>query len=221
MADIAARIAEVRERIAEAARAANRNPDDITLIGAAKHIPTEVVQVVVEDGLKDIGHNRAQELLVQANEISNVRWHFIGVLQRNKVPKLASVVALWHTVERIELGRAIAKHQPGASVLVEVNIAGEQQKAGSPVSETPRLVDELRTLGLDVRGLMCVPPAGENPQIYFAGLRELGESLDLPELSMGMSNDFELAICEGATMVRIGSAIFGQRFVGDNGHAIR
>ena len=139
------------------------------------------------------------------------RWHFIGRLQRNKVRVLAGVVDRWHSIDRPELVDPLARHAPGARVLVEVNLSGEPQKGGCPPDETRALVDRLRGAGLAVDGLMTVPAAEGDPRPTFAALRELAESLGLPELSMGMTGDFEAAIAEGATIVRIGSAIFGPR----------
>ena len=140
-----------------------------------------------------------------------MRWHFLGRLQRNKVRSLAPWVGCWQSIDRPELGEAVAHRAPGARVLVEVNLAAEPAKGGCAPSAASALVDRLRALELDVAGLMTVPPAAEEPRPWFAQLRDLGESLGLPELSMGMTADFEIAVEEGATMVRIGRALFGPR----------
>jgi pyridoxal phosphate enzyme (YggS family) len=175
------------------------------------------VREAIAAGVTELGENRAQELLGKAAQIADiadtsaVHWHFIGRLQRNKVRMLARVVARWHSVDRVELVEPLARHAPGARVLVEVNLSGEPQKGGCRPADTAALADRLRDAGLAVEGLMTVPAAEGDPRPTFAALRELGESLGLPELSMGMTGDFEAAIAEGATIVRIGSALFGPR----------
>ena len=213
--DVAARLAVVRERIADAARAAGRDPDGVLLVGATKTVPADRIAAALAAGLRDIGENRAQELLAKAPQLAGEptppRWHFLGALQRNKVKPLAPWVTWWQSVDRAVLGPRIAQHAPGAHVLVEVNLGREPQKAGCDPDEVPALVGELRGHGLDVAGLMTVPPLGDDPRPWFARLRELAERLGLRELSMGMSDDYELAIAEGATMVRVGRALFGER----------
>ncbi len=139
------------------------------------------------------------------------RWHFLGALQRNKVKALAPWVRCWQSVDRAVLGPVIARNAPGAHVLVEVNLASEPQKAGCAPHDLPGLVDTLRGEGLAVDGLMTVPPHGEDPRPWFARLRSLAEGLALPALSMGMTDDYEVAVEEGATVVRVGRALFGPR----------
>lgn len=213
--DVAAGVAEVRERIADAARRAGRDPADVRLVAATKTVPPERVARALTAGVVDLGENRAQELLTKApalaGETPAPRWHFIGPLQRNKVRALAPWIELWQTVDRPQLGEAIARHAPGAGVLVEVNVAGEAQKAGCSAADAPGLVDELSRLGLRVDGLMAIPPMGDDARRWFAALRELAERLGLRELSMGMTDDFEAAVEEGATIVRVGRALFGER----------
>jgi hypothetical protein len=179
-------------------------------IGAAR------VREAMAAGATDLGENRAQELVAKAGEIAEVpagpaRWHFIGRLQRNKVKTLARLVDRWHSIDRVELVDPLARHAPGARVLVEVNLSDEPQKGGCRPEDTSVLVDRLRGGGLVVDGLMTVPAAEGDPRPTFAALREMGQSLGLSALSMGMTGDFEAAIGEGATIVRIGSAIFGPR----------
>jgi pyridoxal phosphate enzyme (YggS family) len=169
------------------------------------------VRAVVEAGVVDIGENRAQELLEKAPLVDGARWHFVGTLQRNKVRSLAPWVACWQSVDRDALGVEIARRAPGARVLVEVNLAEEPQKSGCAPGEAPALVDTLRGHGLQVDGLMTVPPAEGDPRPWFAALRDLTSRLELRELSMGMSGDFDVAVEEGATMVRVGRALFGDR----------
>jgi pyridoxal phosphate enzyme (YggS family) len=166
---------------------------------------------VVAAGVPDVGENRAPELLEKAPVVDGARWHFVGTLQRNKVRALAPWIAYWHSVDRDALGAEIARRAPGARVLVEVNVAEEAQKSGCAPGEAPALVDALRDQGLRVEGLMTVPPAEGDPRRWFAALRELAAGLGLHELSMGMSGDFEIAVEEGATMVRVGRALFGER----------
>ena len=215
---IAQRVADVRDRIDAAARAAGRDPAEVRLVAACKTVPAARVVEAVRAGVIDLGENRAQELVAKAPAVaaqfdpaSPPAWHFLGALQRNKVRALASWVSCWHSVDRSELGPVLARHAPGARVLVEVNIAGEPQKAGCAPGDAPELVDALRGAALDVVGLMTVPPHGDDPRRWFAMLRDLATRLGLTDLSMGMTDDFEVAIEEGSTHVRVGRAIFGAR----------
>jgi pyridoxal phosphate enzyme (YggS family) len=207
---VSQRVAEVRERIAAAAARAGRDPRAVTLVAATKTVDLARVQQVIDAGVVDVGENRAQELLAKTAAVG-ARWHFLGRLQRNKVRQLAPWVTCWQSVDRAELGAEIARRAPGARVLVEVNLGEEPQKGGCAPAAVPALVDELRADGLDVVGLMTVPPHGDDPRPWFARLRELSEAEGLPELSMGMTDDFDLAVEEGATMVRVGRALFGPR----------
>jgi pyridoxal phosphate enzyme (YggS family) len=207
---VADHVQEVRERIADAARRAHRDAHDVLLVAATKTVDAMRVREVVEAGVADVGENRAQELLAKT-PVAGATWHFIGSLQRNKVRALAPWVTWWHSVDRVALGEEIARRAPGARVLVEVNVASEQQKSGCAPELAAPLVDRLRGLDLCVEGLMTVPPAGDEPRRWFAALRELAEHLGLRELSMGMTEDFEVAVAEGATMVRVGRALFGDR----------
>jgi PLP dependent protein len=216
MSDLAAALDEVRERIGAAARRAGRDPAGVTLVAASKTVPAERVAEAVGLGVTDVGENRAQELVAKADALADltepsVFWHFLGRLQRNKVRGLASRVAWWQSVDREALGSTIARHAPGARVLVEVNLAGEPQKGGCAPADASRLVDVLRGVGLRVEGLMTIPPQDDDPRRRFAALRDLGGELGLRHLSMGMSDDYEAAVEEGATMVRIGRALFGSR----------
>jgi pyridoxal phosphate enzyme (YggS family) len=204
-------VASVRARIDAAAARAARDPAEVALLAATKTIDAERVRAVVAAGVVDIGENRAQELLEKAPVVDGARWHFVGTLQRNKVRALAPWVTCWQSVDREALGAEIARRAPGADVLVEVNLAAEPQKGGCAPSEAPALVDTLRDHGLRVQGLMSVPPAAGDPRPWFAALRELAGRLGVPELSMGMRGDFEIAVEEGATMVRVGRALFGDR----------
>lgn len=210
--ELRAQLAVVRDRIVDA----GGDPERVTIVGVTKTFPLTVAAVAVEAGLVDLGENRAQELVAKDDESAGweIRptWHFIGGLQRNKVKVLAGRVGLWHTVDRDVLVSEIGRRQPGAAVLIQVNTTDEAQKSGCRPEDTSALVEQARVAGLDVRGLMTMgPTGGGDPRPSFARLRTLAEAEGLIELSMGMSGDYPLAVSEGATMVRIGSALFGQR----------
>jgi pyridoxal phosphate enzyme (YggS family) len=211
--DVATRLTEVRERIAAAARRAGRPAGDVALVAVSKEQPVAAIRAALARGQRAFGENRAQELLAKAGPLASaaVDWHFVGRLQRNKVRALAPHVVLWHSLDRAELGADVARFAPGARVLVQVDLADEPQKGGCEPGAAGALVEQLRAHALDVAGLMTVPPASGDPRPYFATLRELAHGLDLHELSMGMTNDFEVAVEEGATIVRVGSAVFGAR----------
>jgi len=213
MTDVAARVDTVRARIADAAARAGRDPAAVTLVAATKLVPTERIAAALRAGVGDVGENRAQELLAKAPTVASLapRWHFLGPVQRNKVKALAAWVTCWQSVDRPSLGETLARHAPEAHVLVEVNLGGEPQKPGCAPDETAALVDALRALGLDVAGLMAVPPHGDDPRLWFARLRDLAAAAGVAELSMGMTDDYEIAVEEGATLVRVGRALFGER----------
>lgn len=210
---ITARVESVRARIASAVRAAGRDPATVRLVAATKTQPVAAVRAVVAAGVVDVGENRAQELVAKAPALADAGavWHFIGRLQRNKLNQLAPWVRWWESVDRTELVDALGPRVPGARLLVEVNVAGETQKGGCLPGDAPVLVERARAAGLDPVGLMTVAPATGDPRPVFAALRALAERLGLTELSMGMSGDFEAAIAEGATLVRVGTALFGPR----------
>jgi PLP dependent protein len=142
-----------------------------------------------------------------------LRWHFLGAPQRNKMAGLAPVVTLWQAVDRAVVIDRLARVSPGAALLVQVNVVGDPGKAGCAPGDAPGLVEGARRAGLDVRGLMCVGPAGDpaGGRQCFARLAQLGRTLEIDELSMGMSDDFETAVAEGSTMVRLGRVLFGPR----------
>ena len=208
--DIAARVSEVRARI----RAAAPDPDRVTLVAVTKGFGAEVVRSALDAGLADCVESYVQELVAKAGElVSQPRWHAIGRLQRNKVRKAAPLVTLWHSVDRASLGAEIARWAPGTAVLVQVNTAGEAAKGGCDPAEAPALVQDLLALGLDVRGIMAMAPAGppEGARPVFSAARDLRDRLGLPELSMGMTDDYEVALREGSTIVRVGRGLFGPR----------
>jgi PLP dependent protein len=224
--ELAERLAVVRDRIASAAD----DPDRVTLVAVTKGFDVDVVRGALAAGLVDLGESYVQELVAKAHAIERdideapapeaavvPRWHAIGRLQRNKVRKAAPFVALWHSVDRLSLGVEIARCAPGAAVLAQVNTSGEETKGGCSPSMAPGLVDGLVDLGLDVRGLMTIAPAGPpaGARAAFHAARELRDRLGLSELSMGMSGDLEVALSEGATIVRVGSGLFGPRPRGD------
>lgn len=211
-----ARVDAVRDRI----EAAGGDPDAVTIVAVTKGFGTEVAVAAAAAGLVDLGENYAQELLGKADAVdpASTRWHFIGQIQRNKVRKLAPVVSLWQTIDREEVGVEVARRQPGARVLVQVNTTAEPQKAGCAPEHTGALVSSLADTGLEVRGLMTIGPQGpgEGARPAFRMLRRLADDLGLPERSMGMSGDLEVAVAEGSTMVRVGNALFGARPTGRN-----
>ncbi|MEA2703207.1 MAG: dependent protein [Actinomycetota bacterium] len=213
---VPARLAAVRERITRAG-----GDDGIRVIAVTKGFGAGAVEAALAAGLTDVGENYADELLAKRAEVApaelaagaQVRWHFLGRVQRNKVRKLAPAVHLWQAVDRLAAGEAIARLAPGARVLVQVNVAGEPQKHGCTPDDAPALVDSLHGLGLDVAGLMTVGPRGtaEDARGAFRAVSALADRLHLRERSMGMTDDLETAVQEGATMVRVGRALFGPR----------
>jgi PLP dependent protein len=216
---VAERLGEVRGRIAAAARAAGREPDAVTLVVVTKEVGLDGVRAAIAAGAVDLGENRAQDLVTKAEALSGdevaarpaPRWHFIGRLQRNKVRAAAPHVALWQSIDRAELAAEVGHRAAGAAVLVQVNVTGEVQKGGCAPDEVDALVATCRANGCEVAGLMTVPPAASDPRPVFARLRRMTDDLGFQVCSMGMSGDFELAIAEGSTMVRVGTAIFGPR----------
>ena len=216
---IAARLAQVRSRIEAACAKAGRDPAEVTLIAVSKVHPPEAIRGAYAAGQRDFGENYAQELrdkMKALADLPEIRWHAIGHLQTNKVKYVAGK-ALVHTIDRADLARELVRRRGGSGAcLVEVNVADEPQKSGVSPSAIHVLLGELRAIeGLEVRGLMCIPPDVDDPEEtrrWFRALRELRD-LHLPggALSMGMSHDYEVAIEEGATFVRVGTAIFGPR----------
>jgi len=204
---------KVRERIAQACARAGRAQGSVTLAAVSKGQPMEKIREAFAAGQTLFAENYAQELREKSSALPDAEWHFIGALQSNKARMVVGRAALIHTCDRISLARELAKRAEGAQrVLLEVNIGREPQKSGVLPEEAPGLLDAVRALPqLRCEGLMCIPPAEGDPRPHFRALRELGEKLGLRELSMGMSADYEAAIEEGATIVRVGTAIFGER----------
>lgn len=217
---IAENLARVRERIDAACRRARRSPDDVTLVGVTKGFPPESVAEAVAAGLSDAGENRVQEAedKIEALAARGVRprWHLIGHLQSNKAKTAIDLFAIIHSVDSIRLAEAISRRaRKPVPILLEVNVTQEASKFGFSVDEVPSALSAIQDLpNLDVRGLMTVAPLAGDPEAVrpvFRRLRELRDALALRELSMGMTGDFEVAIEEGATLVRVGRAIFGER----------
>lgn len=218
--NIRANLEGVHERIARACERAGRKPDDILLIAVSKTVEIERIRLAVAAGVKALGENRVQEAKEKVAALGRpVPWHLIGSLQTNKARDAVQLFDWIHSVDRGELARELDRraHQSERSlkVLVQVNVGEEPQKGGVQPSELKSLLDAMAGLrNLDVRGLMCIPPAAETAEAsrpWFKRLRELRDAAGLEHCSMGMSGDFEVAIEEGATMVRVGTAIFGPR----------
>lgn len=210
--EVARRLAGVRETIA----AASGDPAAVTVVAVTKGFGPDAVKAAREAGLDDLGENYADELVAKAAAAGGEpepRWHFLGSIQRNKVARLAPVVWCWQGVSRLEEGQAIAKRRPGARVLVQVDIAGIPGRGGCDPEAVPDLVAGLRQEDLEVAGLMAVGPPGppEAARPGFHRVAGLADRLDLPIRSMGMTEDLEVALSEGSTMVRIGRGLFGDR----------
>lgn len=218
----------VEARVTEACRRAGRAREEVTLIAVSKTKPVEMVRELMEIDVKDFGENHAQEVVAKTEAIRDpLNWHFIGHLQRNKVKYVVGRACLIHSVSSLRLAQEIQKEAEKKNlvmpVLIEVNIADEETKSGISGEEAARLVEEAAALpNLAVRGLMAIAPPVDDPEDnrqYFREMRALRDqiaarkipSVSMEELSMGMTGDFEVAIEEGATMVRVGTAIFGER----------
>lgn len=228
MSLIADNLATVKERMAEAARKSGREPDAVRLVAVSKTVPAERIEVGGLEGCV-LGENKVQEARdkIEALGTESYHWHFIGRLQRNKVKYIPGLFELIHSVDNSELAEDIhrysLKHDVVTPVLIQVNISGESSKSGVLSNKLEELLDMVVSLsGISVRGLMTIPPFDPDPEKsrkHFSALRKLRdrmrkvniENIVMDELSMGMSNDFEVAIEEGATWVRVGTAIFGDR----------
>lgn len=208
---VARNLDDLRSRIA----AVSTGPE-VTIVAVTKGFGADAVNAALSCGLTCIGENYAQELLTKCEQVTEVprpQWHFLGRLQRNKIRSLAPVVDVWQSVDRVELIDAIAGRAPGATVFIQANLSGEAHKGGAPLEAVPALVDHARAAGLEVRGLMGVGPEGtpEDAREGFRSLVALADWLGVEQRSIGMSADLEVAVQEGSTMVRVGSALFGAR----------
>jgi hypothetical protein len=225
---IAENILKVKQRIQKSCLKVGRNPDEVSIVAVTKTVPIEKIKEAINLGITDIGENRVQELLEKKNSIENVRWHFVGHLQTNKVKYIVDFIYLIHSVDSLKLALEIDKRAKKINrvidILIEVNTSGEETKYGVKPEETIDLVKQIseNCEFLRVKGLMTVAAFLPNPEEVrpmFRLLRELKDEIaklnlknvEMKHLSMGMSNDFEVAVEEGATLVRIGTAIFGPR----------
>jgi len=217
---------KVRNRIEAATQAAKRNVDSVTLLAVSKAQPANSIRVVAEAGVRDIGESYLQEALGKIEELKDLSltWHFIGRVQANKTRVIASHFDWVNGVDRLKIAERLSEqrpfHAPPLNVCLQVNIGGEDSKGGVNPAELPPLVTAVGAVPrLKLRGLMCIPPDEDDPtrqRMWFAAMRRAFQELNaagagLDTLSMGMSGDFEAAILEGATIVRIGTALFGER----------
>ncbi|MEE9614705.1 MAG: YggS family pyridoxal phosphate-dependent enzyme [Thermodesulfobacteriota bacterium] len=224
--DVAENLTKVLNRVQRAARKAGRDPAEVTLVAAAKGVDPKSIRSAISAGARIFGENYVQEAREKIEKIrrKHIKWHFIGHLQKNKAKYAVELFDVIQTIDSIELAKALSrKATKPLDVLVEVNIAREKTKAGVAPKKVSKLIRDMAGLeNLRIRGLMAMPPFQENPEMarpYFITLRRIAERINreripgvfLNELSMGMSHDFEVAIEEGATMIRVGTAIFGER----------
>ena len=221
---------QVRCRIRQACIRSGRNPEDVTLIAVSKTKPVSMIEEAISAGAADFGENKPQELRDKYDLLGGaVRWHMIGHLQRNKVKYVIGRACMIHSIDSLRLAEAVSeeavRHQLVMPVLVEVNMAGEETKFGVSPAETEALIRQISRLpGIHVRGLMTIAPYVEEPgsnRVHFRNLRNLSidiaskniDNVAMSELSMGMTGDYEVAVEEGATLVRVGTGIFGERNV--------
>ena len=212
------RLAQVRDRIERAAVGAGRDASTITLVAVTKVFPASVIREAYDAGLRDFGENYVQEFEAKAPEVADLtgsRFHLIGHLQSNKSKKAAELFSVIQTVDSAKLARRLDESARPLDVMLEVKISLEEAKSGADPAELPALIDAVRvTKHLNLIGLMTMPPWSDDAEPsrpYFRRLRELALQFRLPHLSMGMSHDFEVAIEEGATFIRVGTALFGKR----------
>jgi len=219
LTDIAAQLAEVKAHIAAAARAAGREPGAVTLVAVSKTHPADAVAAALAAGQRVFGENRVQEAEAKYPPLKarhpDLVLHLIGPLQTNKVKEAVALFDVIETLDRPRLAEAlrreIERQGRRPQLLIQVNTGAEPQKAGVAPAEADRFIEACRGLGLAIDGLMCIPPAAEEPALHFALLREIARRHGLRQLSMGMSADYETAIRFGASHVRVGTAIFGER----------
>ncbi|MBA7594010.1 Pyridoxal phosphate homeostasis protein [subsurface metagenome] len=211
---------ELESRIARAAETAGRSPADITIVAVTKEVEVEAIEAAIKAGIGHIGENRVQEAMTKMERLSTLErqpmWHMVGHLQTNKVKTAAQIFDIIHSIDSLRLAEAVSQRaQDIMPVLLQVNVSGEATKSGFSVAELSQAAEEIARLPrLEVKGLMTIAPLvadAEEVRPIFRRLRQLRDELGLEHLSMGMTDDFEVAVEEGATMVRIGRAIFGQR----------
>jgi len=218
--DIERNLREVERRIARAAERVGRSPEEVTIVVVTKNVETEAIKAALESGIKHVGENRVQEARKKIKSLSTLVprpvWHMVGHLQTNKAKTAAEIFDIIHSIDSVSLAEAIS-HRASSNLplLIQVNVSVEGAKGGFAVAELTKAVAEIARLPrLEVKGLMTIAPLVKDPEEVrpiFRRLRELRDGLGLEHLSMGMSDDFEVAVEEGATMVRIGRAIFGER----------
>jgi len=222
LSELAMSLTEIHSKIAKACEAAGRDVADVTLIAVSKVQPNDRVAAVLDAGQRVFGENKVQEAAGKwpdfRTQYEGIDLHLIGPLQSNKVKQAMQLADSIHTVDRAKLSNAIARHAQDLGscpdLFIQVNTGEEPQKAGVMPREADSFIAEVRALDLPVKGLMCIPPVDEEPSLHFALLAKIAARNDLAGLSMGMSSDFESAIALGATHVRVGSAIFGDRVYG-------
>ncbi|MBU5481482.1 YggS family pyridoxal phosphate-dependent enzyme [Blautia sp. MSJ-19] len=225
---VAENLEQVRKNIKESCRKVNRDPAEVTLISVSKTKPVSMLQEAYDAGSRDFGENKVQEIMDKYPQLpSDIRWHMIGHLQRNKVKYIVDKVALIHSVDSLRLAETIeqeaAKHQVTVSVLIEVNVAQEESKFGLKTEEVLSLVESVAAFPhIHIEGLMTIAPYVEDPEENRAIFRQLKKlsvdiaakninNVSMSVLSMGMTGDYQVAVQEGATMVRVGTGIFGER----------
>jgi len=220
--DIGANIEEVKERIIKACQQVGRSPNEVTVVAVTKTVEPSAIKVAYELGIRHFGENRVQEAVEKIGQLSGLKphptWHMVGHLQTNKAKVAVEIFDIIHSVDSIRLAEAISQRTQGTlPILLEVNVSGEASKSGFSLTEIEPALEAISRLpGLEVRGLMTIAPMvadAEQVRLVFRKLRLLRDSFGLKHLSMGMTDDFEVAIEEGSTMVRIGRAIFGEREV--------
>ena len=209
--EVKARLAQVREKIARI-----RNPDDLVIVAVTKSFGADTCRAALAAGLHVLGENRVHEAILKMDEVPDAEWHLIGHLQTNKVRQAAGRFALIHSVDSIRLASELARVKPDQAVLLEINVAREPQKHGADPDRAQEMIKEIASF-VDLRGLMAMGPSHGDPAPAFRELRQMRDEAEqrlgksLPVLSMGMSGDFEVAVAEGSTMLRLGQALFGPR----------
>ena len=219
MESAASLLAEVEANIARMCKPARRKPEDVTLIAVSKTHPPEKIEPLLEAGHRVFGENRVQEAQGKwpalRERYPDTELHLIGQLQSNKADEAVALFDVIHSLDRASLLKALAKAMDKAGkrvpCFVQVNIGGEEQKGGCPISEVPEFLTKVRDAGVPVAGLMCLPPSGIEPAPFFALLAKLAEDNGVDGLSMGMSGDYETAVQLGASHIRVGTALFGAR----------
>lgn len=220
--ELAANLRAVRDRVTAGCAAAGRDPTEVTLVAVAKTFPSADIRHLAGLGVRDVGENRDQEARVKAAELADLDlvWHYVGRLQRNKCRSVAGYATVVHSVDRPELAAALAAaaHRAGRrlTALVQVSLDGDPRRGGARPADVPRVVDAVTAAGLVLGGVMAVPPLGADPGPAYARLAEIAAGIRSAHpqariISAGMSDDLEAAIAEGATLVRVGTALFGPR----------